>query len=73
METYTTIEKLIEFGRMWLLSEFMIAFYLYGIPLFFHILVGELKNGLKQCDWDAFFNLSVVVTIFYIIIFIFLW
>ena len=71
MEDYTLLEKLIEFGRIWLLSELMIAFYLYGIPLFFHILVGELKNGLKEFDWDVFFDASVVVTFFYVIIFIF--
>ncbi len=73
MESYTTVEKLIEFCRIWLLSEFVLALHLYGIPLFFHILVGELKNGLKACDFDVFFDVSVVITIFYILVYIFLW
>ena len=59
MENYTTIEKLIELGKIWLGAEFVMALYLLGIPLFFHILAGEWKEGLAQCDFDVFFDISV--------------
>ena len=73
MESYTTIEKLIEFGKIWLGTEVGIAAYIMGIPLFFYILVGDLKNGLKECDFDVFLDLTKVVTIFYIIVAVFFW
>jgi hypothetical protein len=73
MENYTTIEKLIELGKIWLGTEVGIALYFMGIPLFFHGLTGELKEGLKQCDFDVFFNVSVMFTIFLIIVYIFFW
>ena len=73
MEDYTTIEKLIELGKIWLGTEFGIALYFMGIPLFFHGLTGEWKEGWNQIDFDVFFNVSVVFTIFLIIIYIFFW
>ena len=73
MENYTTIEKLIELGKIWLGAEFVMALHLFGIPLFVHILAGEWKEGLKQCDFDVFFDVSVVFTIFAIIVCVFFW
>ena len=73
MEVCIVIEKIIELGKIWLGTEVGIALYFMGIPLFFHGLTGEWKRGWKQIDFDVFFNVSVVSTIFLIIVDIFFW
>ena len=73
MENYTTIEKLIELGKIWLGTELGIAAYIMGIPLFFYGIAGEWKEGLKQIDFDCFFTATKVFTIFVIIVCVFFW
>lgn len=73
MESYTIVEKLIELGRIWLGTEFGIALYFIGIPLFFHGIAGEWKEGWKQIDFDSFFTVTVVFTIFLILVYVFFW
>ena len=73
MENFFDLEKLIELGKLWIATEFVLALYLFGMPLIFYIIAGELKRGLEQCDLSAFLDASVVIIIFYIFVYIFLW